>query len=637
MLKIYEGWSTQRRYERAIKGVLDEGWTVSESAKKLGINRSHLSTRVKKAREAREEAERKAAEEMAAGKQAAHHPWIQQKRNVGTFTEFFDNYFGSWRCPDCEVHHEMPAFHHEIVDAIESDSRRVLINLPPYHSKSTLVTVWHTVYDIARDPNKRTIIVSKSAPFAKSFNRAIKDLLSVSELYANSKRNLIEDWGPFMPDEGGWSEYEIYVKNRTSAEKDPTVLTMGYGGQIYGRRADRIKFDDIATLENQRNPERVAQMLEWTNKEALSRIGKSGQAVWVGTRVAPGDIYYHLAQRPGYVIIRYPALIDEATEGVLWPEHFPYAQVLTHRSEMSAADFQLVYQNVDVPGLNASFTQEMMELAKDQSRQSGHYESGWRLIAGLDPAGGTKDSGVTALVLLGVDLETGDRYVVDMVTEKGMKAPRMRDWILDWSDRYPIYEWRVESNGVQSQLVQYNEEIIRALAQKGIRVVPHKTQKNKWDADFGVESLAPLFAAEMVSIPWAGVQSARKFQSMVEEFIAFPMGITSDIVMATWFAELGVRDVLQRAHLPMFNERLRSRWPSRIKRRARVVDFESREVRAITLEDQRLGHLMRGQKGFRRMVTGVPSRHSDVREFEPEPSPKPMNVDPEIWTPTRRS
>src|SRR5690606_35035808 len=135
------------------------------------------------------------------------------------------------------------------------------------------------------------------------------------------------------------------------------------------------------------------------NKEALSRIGKRGQAIWAGTRVAAGDIYSVLMRRPGYEVIRYPALISDDDRLVLWPEHFPYEQVLIHRSEMSPADFQLVYQNVDVPGLNASFTEEMLEQAKDRSRELGHWDQGWRLIAGLDPAGANKGSGFTAKVL----------------------------------------------------------------------------------------------------------------------------------------------------------------------------------------------------------------------------------------------
>ncbi|HEX7099360.1 MAG TPA: helix-turn-helix domain-containing protein [Acidimicrobiia bacterium] len=622
-------WSTQRKIKAAIEKVLDEGWTISEAARYYEINRSNLSRRVKKARQEREEAERKAAEEL----ERQRIPIVQQARNVGTFPEFWENYFSGTICPDCQVRHEMPGFHHEMIDAIEAGHRRIVINLPPYHAKSTVVTIWHTVYDIARNPNLRTIVVSKSSQFAKTFIRAIKGYLSNPDLYIDAPRNLIDDWGPFMPEEsrqGGWSEFEIYVANRTSGEKDPTVLAMGYGGQIYGRRADKIKFDDYATLENQRNPDRVASMLEWTDKEALSRIGKRGQAVWVGTRVAAGDVYSVLQRRPGYHVIRYPLIIGD--EEVLWPEHFPYEQALIHRSEMSPTDFQLIYQNVDVPGLNASFTEEMMDAAKDNSRSLGHWQDGWRLIAGLDPAGANKGSGFTAMVLLGVDLNTGHRFLVDLVAERQMKAPRLKELMLEWSYKYPIYEWRVESNGVQSQLVQYNYELIQALAKKGVAVRPHFTYGNKWDPEFGVESLAPLFHAGLVSLPWAGSYTAQRVQNLIEQFISFPMGQVQDLVMAFWFAELGVRSLLERAHLPLFNDRMRRRWPNRIKKRARIVDFENREVRPVSIQDQRLGHLTRGLAGYRRATVGNPMPHSEVREFDPEPGPELANIDPSIWS-----
>jgi hypothetical protein len=634
MHSAVKNWSTNRRYDAALGRVLDEGWTQSEAARHYGINRSHLNRRVVAARKDRVAKEEQAAQDFADG---ARLPWVREKRNIGSFEDFEENYFGALICPDCEVHHETPAFHNEIIDAIESGHPRIVVNLPPYHSKSTLVTVKHTVYDIARNPNSRTIIVSKSGGFAKTFLRSIKDWLSEPDLYRNTKRNLIDDWGPFMPEQGGWSEYEIFVQNRSfddGVQAGPTVLSMGYGGQLYGRRAGKIKFDDIATVENQRNPERVENMREWIDKDALTRIGKRGQAIWSGTRVTAGDINGILMRRPGYKVIRYSAIQDDELETVLWPDHYPYSQLLTHRSEMSPADFQLVFQNVDIPGLHASFTEDMLNEAKDSNRQWGHYETGWRLIAGLDPAGGNKTSGYTALVLLAIDMNTGKRFLVDAIAEKSMKAPRMRDLIFEWTERYPIYEWRVESNGVQSQLIQYNEEVIQHLAKRGVRVVPHVTQgANKWDAEFGVESLAPLFHANLISIPWAGAQTAQKFQRMVEEFISFPMGITSDLVMAFWFAELGCRSLINRAHMPLFNERMRRRWPNRIKKRARVVDFENREVRPIRLEDQRLGHLTRGQQGYRRMTVGTPIAHSEVREYEAEPVEKPTNIDPRIWNP----
>lgn len=634
MDKRYESWSKARRFEAAVTKVLDEGWTQTEAAERYGVSRQNLSPKVKKAKVAR--AEKVEAAKREKDELASKLVLLGERRRIpDTLDGFIDTYFTNWQCPDCRTHHEVPGFHTEISEAIRSPkNRRVVVNIPPYHSKSTVVTVWDTIMDIAEDPNLRTIIVSKSTPFARTFVHSISEILTNPELYADSKRNLIEDFGPFKPEgQATWNSTELYVAGRTSAEKDPTVLAMGVGTQIYGRRGDKLKFDDVATLENQRNPDRVAGMMEWIDKEALSRIGKTGRAIWVGTRVHPGDIYLPLSQRPGYVVIRYPALLDDEREEVLWPEHFPYSQVLIHRSEMKPADFQLVYQNVDVPGLGASFTQEMLDECKDTSRVVGHYDTRWRLIAGLDPAGGNKGSGFTAFTLIGIDLETGKRFLVDQYAEKSMKAPAIKDKILQWSDMYPLFEWRVESNGLQSQLVQYNLEVVQALAKRGIRVTPHHTHTNKWDPQFGVESIAPLMAAGMFSIPWGNAPSARAFQPFIEEAVAFPMGLVSDRIMSTWFADLGARDLMSRAHLPMFNSRMRV--PARVKRRRRVVDFQNQDIRHVPLRDQRPGHMTRGQWGYRRMTTGLPSAHDDVEEYDEPAQTQPSNIDPRIWAPQR--
>ena len=167
-------------------------------------------------------------------------------------------------------------------------------------------------------------------------------------------------------------------------------------------------------------------------------------------------------------------------------------------------------------------------MCKDTSRVVGHYSPEWRLFAGLDPAGGNKGSGYTAFTLVGVDPATGKRYLVDSLAVKSMKAPQMKDQILEWTDRYPLFEWRVESNGVQSQIVQYDMELVQHLAKRGVRVVPHHTHGNKWDPQFGVESLAPLMETGLVSIPWGNAPTSQTFQPLLEELIAFPMGAVSD-------------------------------------------------------------------------------------------------------------
>jgi phage terminase large subunit-like protein len=259
---------------------------------------------------------------------------------------------------------------------------------------------------------------------------------------------------------------------------------------------------------------------------------------------------------------------------------------------------------VDVPGAGASFNQEMIDLAKDPARIIGQYDPSWRLVAGLDLAGGTKDSGFTAGVLMGVDLRSGDRYVVDIFNVKSMRAPALKDQILEWSARYPIYEWRVENNGLQAQIVQYNEEIVRELAKKGIRIQPHNTNNNKWDDEFGVDSMAPGYSSGQIHLPWGGAQTQRVIQPLIEQLIRFPMGAT-DMVMAHWFADLGCRTLMTRAHLPMFSDRMKV--PERIRRRRVVVDFSSQRVTKVPPHEQQARMPQTAAlRGYRRHVVGHP-------------------------------
>lgn len=611
--KPARNWTRAKRFDEAVKRVVNEQWSQAKAAEYYGVSRPRLNEHVKMWREKQLEQSVTAAAVSPLGLE-------ERKRVPTTIQEFDDHYFSHWVCPDCETHHPRPKFHDEIWDAMYSGTKRNLFNVPPYHSKSTNITIKGSVFDICQDPNTSIIVVSKSQPFARTFLVSISELLTNHELYLPD-RDLIDDYGPFRDADKAWNQNHIYVAGRRTMEKDPTVQVLGLEGQIYGRRAKKLRMDDCATLENQRNPERVMQQLTWIDKEALSRIGRNGVADIVGTRVHPGDIYSVLGKRTGYNVLRYPCILDEHAEQTLWPDHFPYPDAVLKRDEMTEADWQLVYQNVEMPGLGASFTQDMIDLCLDRERGDGEFDGGWVLIAGLDPA----NTGYMAGILEAVDMRTGNRFLVDIFNVKGMRAPQLKDQIFQWCDMYPIYEWRVEDNAMNAQVVQYNEEIVHELARRGIRVVPHHTDSKKWDSQFGVESMAPLYSAGLVSIPWKTANARRKFQPLVEQLMQFPMGTLSDTVMAHWFADLGCRDILRRSHLPLFDQK--RNVPERIKKRRIVVDFERQEVRRIPAHEQRGGVLEGyGGRGYRRMMVGRPGRHNVEHEAPPEPK-RLVNVD----------
>jgi hypothetical protein len=158
--------------------------------------------------------------------------------------------------------------------------------------------------------------------------------------------------------------------------------------------------------------------------------------------------------------------------------------------------------------------------------------------------------------------------------------------------------------------------------------VPHITGRNKWDPQFGVESMGPLFYnGARSSAPTATSTPARRWASSTSSSPSSRWGHVTDLVMALWFAELGCREIYQRFKMPAFDERMKV--PERIKRKRRVVDFGAQEIRRVPMHEQRgATHVGVGASGYRRLTVGRPSRHDEVDTdaFEPEAQPQYVNV-----------
>jgi hypothetical protein len=229
---------------------MDGTHNISEAARQWGWNRTYLSKLVSTERK-RIAAELEAAKdkldsaaERAAAAEAARaglEPLgLAERRRVPVGAEFQRLYFGHLSCYDCGVPHPLPDFHVEELEVIRDPQNRVAMILqPPGHAKTSVVTVRDLVNDVCLDPNTLQIVVSQSAPFARALLAGVAELLTNNEIYADAARNPIEDWGPFKPEsrEGKWSATELYVAGRQTAEPHPTVLAIGLGNQIYGRRA----------------------------------------------------------------------------------------------------------------------------------------------------------------------------------------------------------------------------------------------------------------------------------------------------------------------------------------------------------------------------------------------------------------
>src|SRR5690606_28779683 len=98
---------------------------------------------------------------------------------VPPIDEFVRRYFDGLKCPRHGVHHDIPDYQDEIMRKVSDPKvKRLLVNVPPGHSKSTTGTVFTTVYEIVRNPNTQVAIISGTTRMAQRFLRQIRQYLT---------------------------------------------------------------------------------------------------------------------------------------------------------------------------------------------------------------------------------------------------------------------------------------------------------------------------------------------------------------------------------------------------------------------------------------------------------------------------
>ena len=459
---------------------------------------------------------------------------------------------------------------------------RVLINVPPHHAKTTTFTVNYVVWLIHKNPDIRVVLVSKGLPLARDFLYEIK-LKLTSPLYREMHIRFGPEGGWKDPD-GSWTGDRIYVKGKNESDlgvqKDPTVQVMGLKGQIYGRRADVIILDDIIDAGN---ASEVQTQLTKINRDISSRLPPErdggGLLAVLGTRVRPMDIYRTLTDavdgdlRRVWTYFRMPAVLDygdgdSSTWKTLWPELWDGPSLSKKRLDQG---WNLYYQQLDVED-DMTFRAEAVNASINGMRfpgpmtvaGMGHRANGMDglyVAIGLDPAA----SGNTAMIVAALDRETEKRYIIDGWNKPNATATDIIEKFQAFTDLYRPNEWVIETNAFQRFLSQLPEVLNYARA-RGVQVNQHHTQSNKFDADWGVSTMGPLFDScvhfdperkmwlptrkGLIELP--STRQNRWVQQLVQQLTTWqPEGMAqkakTDLVMALWFTHMAFLKKLRRA------------------------------------------------------------------------------------------
>ena len=501
-----------------------------------------------------------------------------------------------------------PSWLHESMIYEKGDQNRLLINVPPEHAKSTVITVNYSTYRIALNPNVRIIVVSKTLVKAREFVYAIKQRLSHPRWL-----KLQTTFGP----EGGWKDDSdtwrvdtVYLGSdaRNSSEKDPTIQALGMGGQIYGARADLIILDDCITTANAHEYEK---QINWLQKEVITRLGKNGKLLVVGTRIAPTDFYKELRDpkhwssgKSPFTYMGMPAVLQYAEKTKDWvtlwaksdspwdgDDETPDEQglypkwdgptIARRRGEVTPSTWALVYQQEDVTE-DSIFPADLVQGSINGMRKRGILKSGAAghpsrvegyTVIGFDPA----MAGNAAFVAMTYNKADGRIYILDALNMAEPTPQKIREAIEVYTQIYKPQEFRVEINAHQ-KAYSLDEDLRNWLASYGVRLNSHFTGKNKWDTNFGVASMSTLFGTtregkfqknNILELP--STEGSEGLKALVQQLLTWKPDTRgkTDCVMALWFGVIRCREFMQQNS--NIQKWAHNRWATRAQKEKRYT------------------------------------------------------------------
>ncbi len=162
----------------------------------------------------------------------------------------------------------------ELLLKIESrETRFAIVNMPPRHGKSQLISVYFPVWYMLKNPNHKIIITSYNSSFSSQFGTEILDILENNDFGIKlSKRNKSKN----------------YIKiDGTSG----SLSFVGAGASLTGKGADLLIIDD--PFKNNTEAESFViqeKIWNWFLTTAYTRLEKDGVLIIVMTRWHKEDL-----------------------------------------------------------------------------------------------------------------------------------------------------------------------------------------------------------------------------------------------------------------------------------------------------------------------------------------------------------
>ena len=405
-------------------------------------------------------------------------------------------------------------------DLASGKINRLIINMPPRHTKSEFASFLLPAWMVGRNPKLKIIQATHTGELAVRFGRKAKTLIDSDEYHKIFETRLRED---------------SQAAGRWETAQGGEYFAAGVGGAITGRGADLLIIDDPHSEQDAMSATAMESAYEWYTSGPRQRLQPGGKIIVVMTRWSTKDLTGKLlahqkeAKSDKWDVVEFPALLDTGTkkERPVWPEYWKMSELEIVKATLPVGKWNAQWMQQPTSEEGAIIKREWWRRWKHDWIPDLHH-----VIQSYDTAFLKKETAdYSAITTWGVfypDNDSGPNLMLlDSVKER-LEFPELRRKALEqykyWNPETVIIEGKASGMPLTYELRQMNIPVVNFTPSRGN------------DKHARVNTCAPLFESGMI---WAPEQNFA--DEVIEECAAFPHGDHDDLVDSTTQAVMRFR------------------------------------------------------------------------------------------------
>lgn len=406
--------------------------------------------------------------------------------------------------------------HHKVMarkfqEIAEGKIKRLIINMPPRHTKSEFASYMLPAWFLGKFPNKKIIQCSNTAELAVGFGRKVRNLVD-SEQYSKVFPNVN-------------LRHDSKAAGRWSTNHNGEYFAIGVGGTVTGKGADLLIIDDPHSEQEAKlaatDSSVFDSVYEWYTSGPRQRLQPGGSIVIVMTRWAKRDLTGRIVKswidKDGeeWEIIDFPAILPSGKP--LWPEFWSLTELEALKLELPLSKWNAQYQQQPTSEEGAIVKREWWRIwEKDNPPNCEFIIQSWDTAFTKNERSDYSACTTWGVWYLNENPEDPQVILLDAFKRR-MEFPELKEKAFNHYKEWEPDAFVVEAKAAGSPLIYE----LRAM---GIPVSEFTPSRGN-DKIARINSVSDLFASGKVWAP-----ATRWAEEVMEEMAAFPNSEHDDLV-----------------------------------------------------------------------------------------------------------